>query len=110
MNTNASEPKNEGMPPEMIDVLGKSFNVKILAPDESEGNDGYMDLSIYEIGVRMHPSNDYNKDTVFHELTHAIDEVMALKLKEHQVHQLAVGWMAVLKHNPKLAKWLLNDK
>lgn len=102
--------ENEGindLPPEKIDILGKKFTIKLLEPEEQEDSDGYMELSKQVIAIRLQPANDYNHDTGLHEVIHAIDEILRLKLKEHQVHQLASGLIAVLKQNPLFVEWLL---
>jgi hypothetical protein len=99
--------QDTGMPPEIVDVLGKKFTIKILTPDEIEDCDGYMELAAQVIAIRLQPANDYNHDTMLHEIIHAIDETLGLGMKEKQVHQLAVGITAVLKQNPELTAWLL---
>jgi len=99
----------DDLPPDTLDIFGKRFTIKLLEPDESDDCDGYMDLGKSEIGLRIQESNDYNKDTLLHEVVHAIDETLNLKLKESQVHQLAVGLLAVLKQNKKFSQWLLNE-
>lgn len=106
-----SGPTNEMKPTEptfnSIDVLGKRFTMRELEPGEKEDCDGYMDLAAQVIAWRPQPGDDYNHDTVFHELTHAVDEILLLGLKERQVHLIASGLLAVLKQNKKLAEWLL---
>lgn len=95
------------LPPDSIDVLGKKFTLKQLEPDEMEDCDGYMELAAQVIGWRPQPADDYNHDTVFHEITHAVDDILLLGLKEKQVHLIASGLLAVLKQNKELAAWLL---
>jgi hypothetical protein len=101
-------PQNENdLPPKEVDVLGKKFTIELLSPDENTDCDGYMDFASLKIGLRLQPAMGYNQDTVVHEITHAIDEVLSLGLRERQVHQLAAGFIAVLKQNPALVEWLL---
>lgn len=104
------EEKNVVEPPKVIDVLGKKFEVVLLKDEEEKDSDGYMELSEQRIGIRLHKAMDYNHDTLFHELTHAVDEIMHLKLKEHQVHILAAGLIAVLKQNKELRDWLFPNE
>lgn len=104
---NNSKTKDVDSPPEIIDILGKRFKLLQLAPDEHEDCDGYMELAAQVIGWRPQPASDYNHDTVFHEVTHAVDEILCLGLKERQVHLIASGLLAVLKQNKELATWLL---
>jgi hypothetical protein len=93
--------------PKTIDVLGKKFTIEALKPDEYEECDGFMSLPQQVIGIRLQPAMDYNHDTMFHEITHAVDEILGLGLKEKQVHQLSAGLIAVLKQNKELTEWLL---
>lgn len=94
-------------PPSKIDILGKKFTVRILDPEDDGPNDGHMDLAKQEIGILLQPANDYNQDTGLHEVIHAIDEIISIGLRERQVHQLAAGLIAVIKHNPEFIAWLL---
>jgi hypothetical protein len=48
------------------------------------------------------------KDTVLHELIHAIDYGTGLGLKERQVHVLAATVLELLWSNPSLSYWLVN--
>jgi hypothetical protein len=43
---------------------------------------------------------------LLHEVLHAVDEAMGLKLKEYQVKGAATGLLAVLKRNPALVAYL----
>lgn len=107
---NQPEPKkddSDGLPPKSIDILGKKFEIKLLEPGEQDNCDGYMSLSEQIIAIRLQPAKDYNHDTGFHELIHAVDEILGLGLKEKQVHQLAAGLIAVMKQNPDFIEWLL---
>lgn len=104
---NSTKNKVIDLPPETINVLGKTFTLKQILPDEHESCDGYMDISGQVIGWRPQPGADYNHDTVFHEITHAVDDTLLLGLKEKQVHLIASGLLAVLKQNKELAAWLL---
>lgn len=47
------------------------------------------------------------KDTIIHELVHAIEETAGLGLKERQVLGLGGGLYALIKENPGLILWLL---
>ena len=49
------------------------------------------------------------RNTLTHEITHAISDALGLDLKERQVHAFATGWLQVLRDNPKLVKYLLKE-
>lgn len=93
-------------PVDQVLILGKTFDIHFLNDDEKTDCDGEMILREQQISLRLHPALQYNQDTLLHEVIHAVEEIMHLKLKEHQVHQLAVGLMSVLKQNPELTEWL----
>jgi hypothetical protein len=95
------------LPPETINVLGKTFTVHLIEPDQSEDEDGSMILLDQRINIRLQPAAEYNSDTMLHELIHAVDEMLLLKLKEPQVHQLAVGLMSIFNQNKELMEWML---
>jgi hypothetical protein len=93
--------------PERIRVLGKRFDVKfagdtILAQDLN----GECDSDRQLILVREGQPLESEQDTVLHEILHAIDEAMGLKMKEAQVKGAATGLLAVMKDNPALVAYL----
>lgn len=47
------------------------------------------------------------KDTIIHEIVHAIEETAGLDLKERQVLGLGGGLYALIKENPGLILWLM---
>lgn len=96
------------LPPETVTVLGKTFDIHLLEPDESEDEDGSMMLAEQRINIRLQPATEYNSDTMLHELIHAVDEMMLLKLKENQVHHLSLGLISIFKQNKELMEWMLN--
>ena len=95
--------------PDSVEVLGRTFKVRLMAPDEHTDADGMMELDKQLISLRLNHSEEYNKDTTLHEIIHAIDEVMNLGMEEHQVHLMAVGLISVLAKNPELSKWLISN-
>lgn len=49
------------------------------------------------------------RDTLLHETLHAIDYAMHLELDERQVHALAAGVLCVMRDNPELIDWLMQE-
>lgn len=50
------------------------------------------------------------RDTVLHEVIHAVDFSMYLGLEERQVHALAAGLLGVLRDNPEFTALLLQPE
>jgi len=71
-----------------------------------DGLNGECDVDKQQIFVRDGQPLESEQDTVLHELLHAVDEAMGLKLKESQVKGAATGLLAVLKDNPSLVTYL----
>jgi hypothetical protein len=91
--------------PERIRVLGKRFTVDF-GGALAEDLNGECDTDKQVISVRDGQPLESEQDTLLHEVLHAIDEAMGLKLKEAQVKGAATGLLAVLKDNPALAAYL----
>ncbi len=93
--------------PERVKVLGKRITISYLtsAPLD-DGLNGECDVDKQQILVRDGQPLESEQDTVLHELLHAIDEAMGLRMKESQVKGAATGLLAVLKDNPGLTAYL----
>jgi len=93
--------------PERVKVLGKRITISYLsgAPLD-DGLNGECDVDKQQILIRDGQPLESEQDTVLHELLHAVDEAMGLKLKESQVKGAATGLLAVLKDNPGLTAYL----
>lgn len=93
--------------PERVRIFGKAIAIKYMvgAPLDADLN-GECDVDKQLILVRDGQPLESEQDTVLHELLHALDESMGLKLKESQVKGAATGLLAVLKDNPSLVSYL----
>jgi len=60
-----------------------------------------------EILIRPNQSTDQARDTLLHEVVHAISNVDSLCMTEEQVRRVATGLRAVFTANPKLAKGVI---
>lgn len=67
---------------------------------------GECDTDKQKILVRDGQPLESEQDTLLHEVLHAIDEAMGLKMKEAQVKGAATGLLAVLKRNPAFTAYL----
>lgn len=88
---------------ETIRILGKTYSVSL---DEDMSNYGECNYKKQTITYSPRQHDDQLKDTLLHEIIHAVDHAVHLELSEKQVHALAGGLYAVLKDNPELSKWL----
>ena len=94
------------MRPSRIKVLGKPFTIKWLTEGLDADLLGECDSDKQLISVRDGQPPEQEEDTLLHEVLHAIDEAMGLKMKEAQVKGCATGLLAVLKDNPSFASFL----
>ena len=100
-----------------VKILGKKWALqfvphgsKALDIGYTEGAFGLCDVSSCAMTVASDVDPQQVADTVWHEITHAVDETLGLNLSERQVHALAAGQLAVLLDNPKLIDLLLRRK
>ena len=100
--------------PERIKIISKRFSVHYVeAGDgglETEDNKGMCDSLNQDIWIEEGLKFDTQKETVLHEVLHAISDEMALDLSEAQVDGGAKGILAVLMDNPSFAKYLLKKE
>ena len=94
--------------PESVRVLGKTFTVT-LEPARALNRleVGLCDEHTQTITVLegLHPEDE--RETLLHEVLHAVDHAMHCELSEHQVSALSRGLLAVLIDNPAFGAWLL---
>ena len=94
--------------PERIRILGKAFKV-VNGPIADDLN-GECDTDTQTLAVRDGQPLESEQDTLLHEVIHAIDEAMGLKMKEAQVKGCATGLLAVMKDNPRFISYLRTKK
>lgn len=92
-----------------IFVFGKRFSVEEVQPGrlafEEQGSINYGKA---EIGLDADVSDHEKRETLLHEVLHAIDHALQLGLNEAQVGALSVGLWAFVQANPQAAAWILN--
>lgn len=87
-----------------LNILGKPFRIEWL--DELDGALGETYTHKQMIKMQKGTPPDTERETLLHEVIHAVDESLALQLTEHQVHALACGLYAVLRDNePVITKY-----
>lgn len=93
------------LPTKEVYVLGKTFKFKL--KKFSDEQYGEMRYGAQEILIEPRQIEESAKDSAMHEIVHAIDRTLGLKLKERQVHALGAALVQVMWDNPKLMKWIL---
>lgn len=92
-----------------VRVLGRNFKI---IPHKREDLAGLCDRSGGTISVSTDQDAFSIKDTMLHEIMHAILHQQGYshpyKLEESFVRPLATGIITVLQDNPQLAKWLIS--
>lgn len=85
-----------------LNILGKAFRIDW--KDELEGALGETLTHRQLIRMQKGTPADTERETLLHEVIHAVDESLSLQLTEHQVHALACGLYAVLRDNEPVLK------
>lgn len=94
-----------------VDVLGKTYKIRFVKNKQMDEQEyGLVDFNSMGILVNRERGKDHQKDTVIHEIIHALDEDLAMGLTEKQVRNLGCGFFQVLKSNPKLRRWLFTNR
>lgn len=97
--------------PSRVRILGKPYTIQyVAAAPLDEGLMGECDSDKQQVLIRESQPLESEQDTVLHEILHAIDEAMGLKMKESQVKGTATGLLAVMKDNPSLVAYLRRKK
>jgi hypothetical protein len=86
-----------------LKIIGKRYK---LLKDEKAEDCGLCDCNKQVITLKSGMPTTLELDTIIHEIVHAIDYQMSLKMSERQVHGVGAGLAAVLIDNPKLIDYL----
>ena len=97
-----------------VDVFGVRYTIRRVPGDhvdlqDSEGNSGNNGMHIPDvpaISLDNSMSDERERITVAHELTHAIEHHFGLDLPEDVVDAMGRGWLYLLRHNAPLIKYL----
>jgi len=89
-------------------ILGKVWTVKQARPVLGDDS-GESDFDRCLIVHTVNECEQQRRDTLLHEIIHAVSDSIKLKLKEKQVHALACALLAVLRDNPELVEYLLKE-
>jgi len=93
--------------PAKVKVLGQTLTINYVSGAPLEENDlGECSVDSLTISVRDGLPPEKERLVLIHELVHAIEDVLGLKLKEKQVEGLETGIYALIRDNPSLLRYL----
>ena len=87
----------------MLKIIGKRYK---LVRDKKAENCGLCDCNKQIITLKGDMPATLELDTIIHEIVHAIDYQMDLKMSERQVHGVGAGLAAVMIDNAKFIDYL----
>lgn len=90
-------------PPLTLDLLGKRWAVSF---KKDSKNFGTCDHAKCVINLTTTQGAENMKDTLLHEIVHALETEGQLKMSERQVRILSTLLLAALRQNPKLVAFL----
>jgi hypothetical protein len=93
--------------PTVVVVLGKPYAVEVVKKKGSDYGECFVDLCSIEIA--SYQCDHQKRDTLLHEVMHAVDHEMDTDMKEEQIRRMATGLLAVLRQNPALVAFLTAD-
>ncbi len=93
--------------PHKVRVFGVDLPINYIKQPISEGTEPDGLYKTYEIEIKDSLNPNSMKETILHEVFHAVDAVMETKLSEKQINQMARGFHGVLNDSPEFKKFLL---
>ena len=99
----AKDRRSGSVRPDKLDILGKEWSV---IGREKSSNYGSCHHAKNEIHINPSQSPSNERDTVLHEIVHALETEGQLKMSERQVRILSTLLLAVLRQNPSLVRYL----
>lgn len=96
--------------PTSVSILGKEFEIRYMEKVDSDDSSGECCSDEQIIKIRNKHPFEGIRDTLLHEVIHAVEESLLLKMNEKQVHALAVGLLQVFRANEHFVKFLTEKK
>ena len=88
--------------------MGRQYTIDAVGDDKlNSSNLGCCNSVQQRISVDANQGHGTLRDTVLHELLHAIDFTVCADMKEHQIHTMAGGLLAVMLDNPHWVAWMM---
>ena len=91
------------LPVSRVVILGERYKINVKNIPEGFGRVIYKDCVL---DIHPEQSTDSARDTLLHEIVHALDHAESLRLTEEQVRRVAPGLRAVFAANPKVARFV----
>lgn len=90
-------------PPTSLDLLGKRWTVTLKKDSKNFGTCYHA-----KCVINMTPTQaeENMRDTLLHEVVHALETEGQLKMSERQVRGIATLLLAAMRHNPRLVAFL----
>jgi len=96
--------------PTTIKVFGRQYTINYVHAFAGMKDAGMLDYGNQILTVQENQLPLEEADTILHEVVHAVDLLMELKMSERQVQLVATGLMGVFQDNPEFAKYIIEDK
>jgi hypothetical protein len=98
--------RKKDSPPTSINILGKRFKLTVVDGNHYE-DFGEMRSGSQEILINSGQAFEQFRDTVCHEIAHAIEHQVGMDIDHRFIHALGAGFSQILRDNPELTKWLM---
>lgn len=96
--------------PKRIKVGAKRYDIEFVSQVDEAKSLGECDYLSQTLLVCEGQAHEGERDSLMHEICHAIDDNQQTGLKERQVHMMATGILQVLHDNPSLVKYLCEQR
>lgn len=96
------------VPPSAVRIIGKSWSVTYAESSDLPDEFGHCDRFRQAIKVDKDAHDEQQRDTLLHEVLHALDHELDTKLSERQIRLTATGLLCVLRENPRLLAYLID--
>lgn len=96
-------------PPKTVEILGQNFGI-VLSSEMSEEELGRCDYSNQLIYISKSQASDSMRDTLLHEIIHAIHCLMGLgdnNTEEEFTARTTTGLRSVMLQNPEVVEYVL---
>lgn len=90
--------------PKEVTLLGKRWKV---IHKKLEGVNGYNHADNMEIELDTEQGKERRKESLLHEVIHAIEKDMEMEFTEKEVARLASGLFSFMRENPKIVAWMM---